>query len=248
VADDHPAHIDLFSGIGGFALAARRTGFRTVVFCERDEWCQRVLRKHWPDVPCVSDIHNFDGSAYTGAFILTGGFPCQPWSLAGKRGGDSDDRSLGPEMLRIVAEARPRWVLGENTPGFDTAPLGLDAMLDVLEDLGYSSGAVILPACAINAGQIRRRVWILACSECVERKTWAGPSIAVDQTSSDQPRGRAWWMPKPAVERKPDGLPRELDRLRALGNAIVPQVAEEIMRMIAKIEEEHAGNGGRRGD
>ena len=159
-------HIDLFSGIGGFALAAHWAGFKTEVFCERDEFCQKVLNKHWPAVPVISDIRDFDGSDYRGADLLTGGFPCQPFSTAGKRQGEADDRFLWPEMLRVISEARPTWIVGENVSGIIS--MALDGVLADLESEGYATQAFVIPACAVNAPHKRDRVWIVAYTDSNE--------------------------------------------------------------------------------
>jgi len=156
-------HIDLFSGIGGFALAAYWAGYQTEVFCEQDVFCQQVLSRHWPAVPIVSDIRDFDGSAYRGADLLTGGFPCQPFSCAGKQQGEADDRFLWPEMLRIIREARPAWIVGENVAGIIN--MALDDVLSDLENEGYATQAFVIPACAVNAPHKRERVWIVAHSK-----------------------------------------------------------------------------------
>lgn len=153
-------HIDLFSGIGGFALAANLAGYQTEIFCERDEFCQKVLGKHWPTVPIVGDIFDFDGTQHAGADLLTAGIPCQPYSCAGKRLGAEDDRALWPESLRVIREARPRWVVIENVAGFIN--LALDGVLSDLEAEGYETGAVVLPSCAVNAPHRRDRVWVVA--------------------------------------------------------------------------------------
>lgn len=155
-------HVDLFTGIGGFSLGLERAGFKTVVFCEQDKFCQKVLKKHWPGVPIEPDIKNFDGKKYAGAFILTGGFPCQPFSCAGKRRGKEDDRALWPEMFRVIQEVRPRWIIGENVAGF--IGMGLDESISDLEREGYSVQAFIIPACAVNAPHRRDRVWIVGNS------------------------------------------------------------------------------------
>ncbi len=155
-------HIDLFSGIGGFSLAAHWAGFTTEVFCERDPFCQGILKRHWPTVPIVSDIHEFDGTRYAGAELLTGGFPCQPYSVAGKQLGSGDDRALWPQMLRIIRECQPRFVVGENVAGIIN--MALDGVLSDLENEGYSTRAFVLPACAVNAPHKRDRVWIVAVS------------------------------------------------------------------------------------
>ena len=155
-------HIDLFSGIGGFSLAARWAGLDTIVFCERDKFCQKVLNKHWPGVPIHDDITTFDGTKYSNVFLLTGGFPCQPFSCAGKRRGKEDDRYLWPDMLRVISETKPHWVIGENVAGF--VSMGLDGCISDLEREGYEVQPFIIPACAVNAPHRRDRVWICAHS------------------------------------------------------------------------------------
>lgn len=153
-------HLDLFSGIGGFALAAQMVGgIKTVAFCEREPYAQRVLKKHWPDVPICNDIHEMKGNDYGTIDLITGGFPCQPYSLAGKRRGNEDDRALWPQMLRVIREARPRWVLGENVPGIIT--MALDGVLDDLENEGYACQTLSIPACAVGAKHKRQRIWII---------------------------------------------------------------------------------------
>lgn len=156
-------HLDLFSGIGGFALAAQwvwGADHEVVAFCEIEKYAQRVLKKHWPEVHIHDDIKKLDGAAYAGIDVLTGGFPCQPYSVAGKRLGKKDDRALWPEMLRVITEARPRWILGENVAGF--VNMELDAVFSDLECAGYEARAVVVPACAVDAPHRRDRVWILA--------------------------------------------------------------------------------------
>jgi len=151
-----PTHLDLFSGIGGFALAAGRAGFRTIGFSEIDGYASAVLRKHWPGVPNFGDIRNVRGVR---ADLVTGGFPCQPFSVAGKRRGAGDDRALWPEMLRVIAEVRPGWVLAENVPGIIS--MELDRVLSDLEGIGYATGTLVVPACALDARHRRERVWIV---------------------------------------------------------------------------------------
>jgi len=156
--------LDLFSGIGGFSLAASWTNqIKTVAFCEIDPFCQKVLKKHWPDVPIFDDITRLRGDDIGTADIITGGFPCQPFSCAGKRRGKEDDRYLWPEMLRVVHEAKPRWVIGENVAGFIN--MGLDDCISDLENQGYEVQAFVIPACAVNAPHRRDRVWIVGHSE-----------------------------------------------------------------------------------
>lgn len=168
-------HLDLFSGIGGFALAASWAWPRheVVAFCEKDPFCRQVLRKHWPTAPIVEDIRNLDGSDYANVDLLTGGFPCQPASTAGKRGGTEDDRWLWPEMLRVIRQARPRFVLGENVPGLVSLDDGLvfERVLLDLEDAGYEAWPLVIPACGVGAPHRRDRVWIVAYAGC--KGEWA---------------------------------------------------------------------------
>lgn len=234
-------HLDIFSGIGGFALAARMAGgIETIAFCEREPYAQRVLRKHWPEVPICNDIHTMTGTDYGTVDLITGGFPCQPYSFAGERRGNEDDRALWPEMLRIIQEARPAWVLGENVLG--VLSMALDGILSDLEGAGYSCQAIIIPACGVDAKHKRDRVWIVAHSARFRRteRVWTGRLEAgqpdIDLCGKEGRRRDRQWPSEPNVGRVAHGIPRRVDRLRGLGNAIVPQVAEEILRCIVEIE------------
>lgn len=156
--------LDLFSGIGGFSLGLTRAGFNTIAFCEIDKYCQKILKKHWPDVPVFDDIKKLRAKDINGTIdVICGGFPCQPFSVAGNRIGKDDDRYLWPEMLRIIQESRPRWVIGENVPGI--IDMALDTVLFDLEREGYKTQTFIIPACAINAPHRRDRIWIVANNE-----------------------------------------------------------------------------------
>ena len=155
--------LDLFSGIGGFSLGLERTGgFETVAFCEVEEFPQKVLRKHWPEVPIFEDVRKLDATRLGRIDCVVGGFPCQPWSLAGERKGTEDDRDLWPEMLRVITDASPEWVIGENVRGFVNEPMGLERSISDLEDAEYKVQAFIVPACAVDAPHRRDRVWIVA--------------------------------------------------------------------------------------
>lgn len=156
--------LDLFSGIGGFSLAAEWIGgIETAGFVEKDEWCRKVLAKNWPGVPQHDDIKTYEPGQFGPVDIVTGGFPCQSFSLAGKRRGKDDDRYLWPEMARIIEGERPRYVIGENVPGIIN--VALDTVLDDLESLGYTTRAVVIPAGAVNALHRRDRLWILGFSD-----------------------------------------------------------------------------------
>ena len=153
--------LDLFSGIGGFSLGLERTGgFETVAFCEYDEKAQKVLKKHWPDVPIFKDVRNMN---YEGTVdIISGGYPCQPFSFAGKRKGTEDDRHLWPSMFKLIQKHRPTWVIGENVAGHIN--MGLDSVLTDLESEGYNVRTFLIPAVAVNAPHRRDRLWIVANS------------------------------------------------------------------------------------
>ena len=160
-------HIDLFSGIGGFALACEWAGIETEVFCENDKRCQKFLQQTYPGVPIVSDVREFDGTKWRGRFLLTAGVPCQPASRAGKQRGKDDDRWLWPEALRVVNEAKPTWCLFENPPGI--GDVGLAGILADLENQGYETRVLSISACAVGSPQIRNRYWIVANSTQAER-------------------------------------------------------------------------------
>ena len=157
--------LDLFSGIGGFSLAASWTNqIKTVAFCEIDPFCQKVLKKHWPNVPIFDDITRLRGDDIGTADIITGGFPCQPFSCAGKRKGKDDNRFLWPEMFRVISELHPTWVVAENVGGFLTIDNGLvfEHCCTDLEKEGYEVQPFVVPACAVGAPHRRDRVWIVA--------------------------------------------------------------------------------------
>tara|TARA_R100001591_G_scaffold28249_2_gene39157 strand:+ start:1294 stop:2382 length:1089 start_codon:yes stop_codon:yes gene_type:complete len=158
--------LDLFSGIGGFSLGAEANGIPTVAFVEKDPFCQKVLRKHWSNTPIISDIRTVKGEDYEtdGVTIISGGFPCQPFSQAGKRKGTDDDRYLWEETLRVVAETKPEWFIGENVDGLVNIQDGLvlRQVQDDLEKEGFQVQCIVVPASSIGAWHQRKRVWIIA--------------------------------------------------------------------------------------
>ncbi|WP_188433549.1 DNA cytosine methyltransferase [Kroppenstedtia guangzhouensis] len=186
--------LDLFSGIGGIALAAHWAGIETAAFCEIEPYCQQVLSRHWPGVPIYTDVHGItrecleeDGVMDDDRTIdiVLGGYPCQPFSSAGKRKGETDDRHLWPEMFRIIQETRPNWVVGENVAGHIT--LGIDSVLADLEGEGYTCRAFLLPAASVGAPHKRERVFIVAHSS-LSRRNNGGNRREERQIHSDQKR------------------------------------------------------------
>ena len=159
--------LDLFSGIGGFSLGMEATKrINTVAFCEKDEYCRKVLKKHWSNTQQYIDIRDIDGTKIS-ADIISGGFPCQPFSVAGKRKGTTDDRYLWDEMLRVITEVKPIWIVGENVQGIINIDNGL-VLRQVQTDLeaqGFQVQCFLIPASGIGAWHKRNRVWILGYSE-----------------------------------------------------------------------------------
>lgn len=268
-------HLDLFSGIGGFALAARWAGINTVAFCEIEPFAQKVLKKNFPSVPVFPDICKLKRSDINESIdIITGGFPCQPFSIAGKKRGTDDDRDLWPEMFRIIKEFKPTWVIGENVANF--VGMAFERTKANLESEGYEVQPLIIPACGLNAPHKRDRVWIVAYSDSIRRAKGDRANSGVNETGENTYRqgktntnniGRAseamayansqnvegqrqepirtqgenntisnpcWWNTEPDVGRVANGVPNRVDRLKGLGNAIVPQVAYQIMKGINK--------------
>ena len=256
--------VDLFSGIGGFARGLEATGhFRTTCFVEQDPYCQAVLKHHWPDVPILDDIKNAKAFDFpdTRPDLVCGGFPCQPFSQAGRQRAQDDPRHLWPEMLRVIRELRPTWVVGENVVGL--IKLGLDEVLTDLEGEGYATRTFNIPACATGAPHLRQRVWVVAhadsesepdgnagqrqlgfgfggqdvanpnrSGQCEQR----GSEPVQEEQSASECTGEAGpedhWRSEPAVGRLVNGLPNRVSQLRALGNSIVPQIAQEIGQAI----------------
>jgi DNA (cytosine-5)-methyltransferase 1 len=292
--------LDLFSGIGGFSLGLESTGFfETIGFVEKDKFCQKVLKKHWNNINIEDDIRNVKGEKYA-AEVITGGFPCQPFSVAGKRKSTADDRYLWDEMLRVIRETKPRWVIGENVEGIVNINEGmvLRQVLTDLENEGFKSQCIIIPASGIGAWHQRKRIWIMAYSDSnryvseIRRGNGEEKGIPVQDREKDstsrQPIGtsdvwqtnkeyvpntnikglerhrdeyelreakqeknfiwssndgtkKSWWQIESELCGVPNGVSYELDkdrsnRIKALGNSIIPQIARQIGLSIMEAE------------
>ncbi len=188
-------HGSLFSGIGGFDLAADWMGWENKFHCEWNEFGQKVLHYYWPNAELFTDITKSDFTKYANQIdILTGGFPCQPYSMAGKRLGKEDDRHLWPEMLRVIREVKPSWVVGENVLGLVNWNGGLvfhEVQTD-LEAEGYEVWPYVLPACSVNSPQKRDRVWFIAHSNKVARKSMGKCKNEVTQQWDEKIRCQDW--------------------------------------------------------
>ncbi len=317
--------LDLFSGLGGFSLGLTRAGLRTAAFCEIDPYCRAVLAERWPGVPIHGDVRKLDGRTYRGTVdVICGGYPCQPFSMAGQRRGAEDERHLWPEMHRLIREVRPRWLVAENVAGHIS--LGFDEVAASLEAEGFAVWPFVIPACAVGALHRRDRLWLVAhasgagklreagelpetqrrphgavsrqpvgasavadaCGAGLYQRRLAGDAegempeprgmggdglpggnvpeteIVADAERQRLPGSRQHesaghpaprhagqaaefehggladqWAVEPAVGRVAHGIPHRVERLRALGNAIVPQIAELIGRAILAYESSH---------
>jgi DNA (cytosine-5)-methyltransferase 1 len=228
----------LFSGIGGLDLGLERAGINVVGQVEIDPWCRRVLARHWPDVPQHDDVHTAADWWLNGerphVDLVFGGFPCQPVSDAGLKMAQQDERWLWPQMHDLIDTIRPTWVVGENVPGLRTR--GLNLVLRDLRRLGYVVRAGYISACEVGAPHARQRLFVLAHAASVGRCPWrtdGGRAGTADgrQAHAETPRG-TWWSREPDVDRVAYGVPSGVDRRRGLGNAVVPQVAEHIGRIL----------------
>ena len=305
--------LDLFSGIGGFSYGLEKTGFQTVAFCEMDKYCKLVLQKHWKGTKIYSDVkeitkERLEADGVELPEIITGGFPCQPFSIAGKQKGTNDDRHLWPEMFRIIKELKPRWIIGENVRGIVNIQDGVvfETVCTDLESEGYEVQAFNIPAAGVGAPHRRERIWIVANSrrtlrqgssireknenetrkeDADQHQRSSSPSksnVANTESFSSDVRGReehqeerdgqseirgksgkdvanastgrrtsqgkqiptrgngiehqSWWQSEPDVGRVAHGVPGRVHRLKALGNSIVPKIAEEIGKAIMKAE------------
>ena len=281
-------HLDLFSGIGGFSLGLEATGgFETVAFCDVEEFPRKVLQKHWPDVKQYKDIkeltyEKLKADGIDTIDIITGGYPCQPFSVAGRKKGEEDPRHLWPEYFRLVKELRPTWVIGENVSGH--IKLGLDTVIKDLESEDYSVRPFSISASSIGANHQRERIWILAHSRRSQwpraeqrgenenetrqenanqferssstsevdvantnderlQRQWQSrnqftPRFNSSRESSEEGQrtvGQGWWESEPNMGRVAHGIPKRVDRLKSLGNSLVPQIPYYIGKTILEV-------------
>jgi DNA (cytosine-5)-methyltransferase 1 len=217
--------LDLFSGIGGFALAFEAAGFQTVAFAEIEPYPCKVLAQHWPEVPNLGDVRGIDGRDFAGVDVVCGGFPCQPHSSAGLKLGEADPRNLWPEMARIISECRPAFVLAENVPGLSDG--FLDGVCADLESLDYSILPIEVPACAVGAPHLGYRLWILAQANSLHAE-----GVAVQREDAGQifradnsPLYGVWLEAPPKPLGLDHGVPEWSCEAKGYGNSIAPALA-----------------------
>lgn len=234
--------LDLFSGIGGFSLGLERTGgFETVAFCEIEEYPRRVLKKHWPDVPCYEDVTKLTGDILKrdgiSVDVITGGFPCQDISVAGKQEGITDETRSGlwSECTRLLGELRPKYAIFENVSNLLSGPSEkrggwFSRILCDLASIGYDAEWHCITAASVGAQHMRDRVWIICYpNETQFKRGCISEQIRKEHAKfSNARRGKD----KPGVDRMANGVPSQMDRLGCLGNAVVPQIPEMIGRAI----------------
>ena len=231
--------LDLFSGIGGFSLGLERAGMESVAFCEFDKHAQKVLKKHWPDVPIYDDVRTLDGKQFRGSIdVVCGGFPCQDLSTAGKQSGfDGERSSLYTEMLRIISECLPRYAIFENVTGLLTGDRGrwFAKFLYDLAEIGYDAEWHCIKADLTGIPTHRDRVWILA----YPAEKHVAQVVDEGRLSSELRRMGAahisrtgWSVDQCRMGRGVDGIPDETHRFEQLGNSVVPQIPEAIGKAI----------------
>jgi len=241
---NEPTHLDLFSGIGGWAISAEWAGYKSVGFAECAAYPSAVLKRHWPHIKNYGDVREVTAEKTGRIDLITASPPCQPYSVANRdRGNESDDRILWPELCRVVEDIRPRWVVGEETPDF--AKMAVDEFFTSMESRGYSCWAIILPACSIGARHIRQRLWFICHTDLPgsqgyreyrerPRKRTAWPSVP----------SHLWAEPSSRIFRVADGFsnwPHRPARIQAIGNAIVAQLGYEILKLTTLTKETKNG-------
>jgi DNA (cytosine-5)-methyltransferase 1 len=232
--------LDLFSGIGGFSLGLERAGMKTVAFCEIEEFPRRVLKKHWPEVPCYDDIRTLTAARLAadgiGVDVICGGFPCVDISNAGQKAGISGERSgLWKEYARIIGELRPKYAIMENVAAL--LYRGMGTVLGDLAEIGYDAEWHCIPASHVGAPHERDRTWIIAYPDSAQREG-GRLSGRIYQEYADACR-RPRWKNKSSIHRVDDGVANRSHRLKAIGNAVVPAIPELIGRAIIGAMNDH---------
>ena len=239
--------LDLFSGIGGFSLGLERAGMRTVAFCEIDPFCRAVLAKHWPGVPCYTDVRELGAAQLAAggitADVICGGFPCTNVSSSGDKSGlEGEASGLWYEYLRLIREIRPGYAIVENVS--DLLYRGLGRVLGDLAESGYDAEWHSVGASFVGLPQARERVWIVAYPDDWrrrggEKRDSAGPLLEFRTDDDRLGMGQSWAREATSRIRRADyGIPEHVDRLRCLGNAVAPQIPEIIGRAIMRCEHE----------
>jgi DNA (cytosine-5)-methyltransferase 1 len=247
--------LDLFSGIGGFSYAAEQLvgGFKTIAFCDSDEPCRRVLRKHWPNTPIFTDVRSLSAEDIVplcpnGLSLITAGFPCQDLSVAGKQAGYDGERSvLFYEIIRLARELQPDFLLLENVRNLLSHQNGetFQETLFQIAKAGYDAEWAVIPASDLGACHRRERIWIIAYAN---DKGLQGQRPQCELSESSGERQASWsnrspmlnpewrsYLSVPVLHRGDDGLSHQVDRLKQLGNSIVPQVAAVPLRRIKEL-------------
>jgi DNA (cytosine-5)-methyltransferase 1 len=214
--NEKPTHLDLCSGIGGFALAFESEGFQTIGFSEIDSYASKILKRHWPHVPNYGDIGTVPECSAT---VVTAGFPCQPYSVSNQSKRDDDPRKLWPQVFGVIGRVRPTFALFENVDDF--VNVGLDGVTADLEGQNYSVESFIVPALAVGAIHRRDRVWIVGHSN---EKRFKECGNQFDGPKRDAPFAIQWPTESPICGTT-DGVPCWVDRIGCLGNAISPAIA-----------------------
>ena len=253
-----PSVGSLFAGIGGFDLGVERAGCRIEWQVEIDSWCRKVLAKHWPEVPRYEDVKEVGAHNLKPVDWIVGGFPCQDLSTAGKQEGLSGDRSsLWWQMRRIIGELRPEVVIVENVPNL--VNLGIEHVLGSLAEIGYDAEWDIISAQDIGAPHLRKRIWIVAHALRPRLEGYAGNEFDKNQSRRFRPRSNRStpeasisneqnWETEPAVGRVANGVPARVDRIKGLGNAVVPQIVEWIARRILTLQHDAIAEGEQAGE
>jgi DNA (cytosine-5)-methyltransferase 1 len=231
----------LFSGIGGLDLGLERAGMRVIWQSEIDPFCCKILKKHWPGVVNYGDIRNIEWQHVEQPDVICGGYPCQPFSNAGKRQGEQDPRHLWPVMFDAICNLRPRYAIMENVRGH--LSMGFGTVLRDLAKIGFNAEWQVLPAAAVGAPQKRERLFIVAYPNNTRgersydnakhtRPVCERYEIFKPIKPSSSFVNEQQWLSEPRLDRVATGIPQRVDRLKGLGNAVVPQIGEYLGRCI----------------